>query len=158
DALERIARELASDSPDDVPAGDDLARLLDAAAGLTRYEAEGAFALSLCRRSQISPDVVWELTAQALRKNNLLTRHRGAERFDAVGGLAALKDFCRRALAPGRPVRPRGVLLLGVPGSGKSAFAKALGSETGRPTLLLDLGALMGSLVGQTEQNVRQAL
>ncbi len=54
--------------------------------------------------------------------------------------------------------RPRGVLLLGVPGTGKSAFAKALGQETGRPTLILDVGALMGSLVGQTEQNVRQAL
>jgi SpoVK/Ycf46/Vps4 family AAA+-type ATPase len=50
------------------------------------------------------------------------------------------------------------VLLLGVPGTGKSAFAKALGQETGRPTLVLDVGALMGSLVGQTEQNVRQAL
>jgi SpoVK/Ycf46/Vps4 family AAA+-type ATPase len=47
---------------------------------------------------------------------------------------------------------------LGVPGSGKSAFAKALGTETGRPTLILDIGALMGSLVGQAEQNIRQAL
>jgi hypothetical protein len=45
--LERIARELTSDSPDDLPQGDDLQRVLDAAAGLTRYEAEGAFALSL---------------------------------------------------------------------------------------------------------------
>jgi SpoVK/Ycf46/Vps4 family AAA+-type ATPase len=45
-----------------------------------------------------------------------------------------------------------------VPGTGKSAFAKALGNETGRPTLLLDLGALYGSLVGATEANVRQAL
>lgn len=50
------------------------------------------------------------------------------------------------------------MLLLGVPGTGKSAFAKALGNETGRPTLILDVGSLMGSLVGQTEQNVRQAL
>ncbi len=50
------------------------------------------------------------------------------------------------------------MLLLGVPGTGKSAFAKALGRETGRPTLTLDVGALLGSLVGQTEQNVRQAL
>jgi SpoVK/Ycf46/Vps4 family AAA+-type ATPase len=41
---------------------------------------------------------------------------------------------------------------------GKSAFARALGNETGRPTLILDLGALYGSLVGATEQNVRQAL
>jgi SpoVK/Ycf46/Vps4 family AAA+-type ATPase len=49
-------------------------------------------------------------------------------------------------------------LLLGVPGTGKSAFAKALGKETNRRTLVLDIGALMGSLVGQTEQNIRQAL
>src|SRR5262245_47756630 len=47
---------------------------------------------------------------------------------------------------------------LGVPGTGKSCFARALGNEMGRPTLLLDVGALYGSLVGATEQNVRQAL
>ncbi len=157
-ALERIARELTADSPADLPAGDDLGRLLDAAAGLTRYEAEGAFALSLTRHDALRPEAVWELKAQALRKNNLLALHRGGERFDGLGGLAALKDFCLRALRPGRPVRPRGVLLLGVPGTGKSAFAKALGHEAGRPTLVLDPGALLGSLVGQTEANVRQAL
>ena len=50
------------------------------------------------------------------------------------------------------------MLLLGPPGSGKSAFCKALGNETGRPTLVLDVGTLLGSLVGQTEANVRQAL
>src|SRR5207244_4355661 len=53
---------------------------------------------------------------------------------------------------------PAGTCSLGVPGTGKSAFGKALGNETDRPTLLLDIGALMGSLVGQTEQNARQAL
>jgi hypothetical protein len=156
--LEGIARELTSDSPSDLPQGDDLQRLLDAASGLTRYEAEGAFALSLTRHNALRPDAVWELKAQALRKNNLLTLHRGAERFDSLGGLEGLKDFCRRALRPGRNVQPRGVLLLGVPGVGKSVFARALGSEAGRPTLLLDLGSLLGSLVGQTESNLRQAL
>src|SRR5436309_535753 len=157
-ALERIARELTTDSPDDLPAGEDLNRVLDAAAGLTRYEAEGAFALSLTRHNAIRPEAVWELKAQALKKNNLLTLHRGGERFDTLGGLANLKDFCRRALRPGRQVRPRGILLLGVPGVGKSAFAKGLGNESGRPTLLLDVGALLGSLVGQSEANLRQAL
>lgn len=158
--LHQIACELTSDSPNDLPQGNDLQRVLDAAAGLTRYEAEGSFALSLTRHGSIRPDAVWELKAQALKKNNLLTLHRGRETFADLGGLNALKDFCRRALAPrsNKLVRPRGVLLLGVPGTGKSMFAKSLGNETGRPTLLLDLGALYGSLVGQTEANVRQAL
>jgi hypothetical protein len=156
--LERIARELTSDSPEDLPTGDDLQRVLDAAAGLTRYEAEGAFALSLTRHNTLRPESVWELKAQTLKKNILLTLHRGRERFDDLGGLAQLKDFCRRALRPGRPVQPRGILLLSPPGCGKSAFCKALGNELQRPTLLLDLGALYGSLVGATEGNIRQAL
>ena len=59
----------------------------------------------------------------------------------------------------GNPLkRPRGVLLLSPPGCGKSQFAKALGNEMGRPTLILDIGTLMGSLVGQSESNIRQAL
>lgn len=70
-----------------------------------------------------------------------------------------MKSFTRRALGNRNgSVRSRGVLLLGVPGTGKSAFAKALGDETGRPTLVLDVGSLMGSLVGQTEANIRLAL
>jgi hypothetical protein len=152
----RVANSSASNGPQ-TGAGDPLAALR-ALPGLTRYEAEGAFALSLTRHNAIRPDVIWELKAQTLRKNNLLTLHRGGESFETLGGLANLKDFCRRALQPGKRVRPRGVLLLGVPGTGKSAFCKALGNETGRPTLTLDLGSLMGSLVGATEQNVRQAL
>ena len=86
----------------------------------------------------------------------------GNDDFGSLGGLASLKAFCKRSLLqPGGSQphkRPRGVLLLGVPGTGKSAFAKALGEETGRPTVVLDVGALMGSLVGQTEGNIRQAL
>jgi SpoVK/Ycf46/Vps4 family AAA+-type ATPase len=49
-------------------------------------------------------------------------------------------------------------LLLSPPGCGKSQFAKALGNETGRPTVVLDVGNLLGSLVGQSESNVRAAL
>jgi len=134
-----------------------LDRILDAASGLTHHEAEGAMALSITRHGEIRPEVVFDLKAQALRKANLLTLHRGTERFSDLGGLEAVKGFCRQALRGG-PFRPRGILLLGVPGTGKSFLAKALGNETSRPTLLLDLGSLMGSLVGQTEQNVRQAL
>ncbi len=158
DQLGQIATELLADHPEGLPTGRAWQALLEAAAGLTRAEAEGAFALSLARHDALRPDVIWDLKGQTLRKQNLLTLHRGQENFASLGGLAALKDFCRRALQPGRSVKPRGALLLSPPGCGKSAFCKALGNETGRPVLTLDIGALMGGLVGQTEGNVRQAL
>ena len=129
-----------------------------AAAGLTRYEAEGAFALSLARHGHLAAEEVWELKQSMLKKSGLLTMHRGKEKFADLGGLDSLKNFCTKAMAPGRTVRPKGVLLLGVPGTGKSAFAKALGNETGRPTLILDMGAMKGSLVGQSEERIRNAL
>lgn len=156
--LQGLLRELMSDRPDEVPKGEELTRILDAASGLTRYEAEGAFALSLARQDRIVPTAIWELKAQVLKKNNLLTLHQGTEGFSSLGGMVSLKDFCKRALRPSTSVRAKGILLLGVPGTGKSAFAKALGNETGRPTLILDIGALYGSLVGATEANIRQAL
>lgn len=160
DQLERIARSIATQPGEVPPEGPELSRLIDAAAGLTRLEAEGAFSLSLVREGKLTPQTVWELKSGMLKKSGLLSLYRGGETFAGLGGLDALKQFCARALRPERSqnARPRGVLMLGVPGSGKSAFAKALGNETGRPTLVLDVGALMGSLVGQTEANIRQAL
>ena len=111
--LELARRQVADASSGDVEAAvsliADRQRVLDAAAGLTRYEAEGAFALSLTRHNALRPEAIWELKALTLKKNNLLTLHRGEERFDSLGGLASLKDFCRRALRPGRAVQPRGV-------------------------------------------------
>jgi hypothetical protein len=159
DDLAAIARGVATE-PGELPDGDGLAAVLDAAAGLTRIEAENAFSLALVRHGRLTPDVLWELKGQSLKASGLLTMHRGGESFADLGGLGSLKQFCTRALRPGRArgVRARGVLLLGVPGTGKSAFAKALGNETGRPTLVLDVGALMGSLVGETERRVRDAL
>jgi len=160
DQLLKIAREITVEKPSELPGGDDLQRVLDAAAGLTRYESEGAFALSIAQHGAIRPQVVTDLKAQTLKKSNVLTLHRGNESFADLGGLQALKDFCLRALAArtNRKVQAKGVMLLGVSGSGKSALAKALGNEVGRPTLFLDLGALYGSLVGATEANIRQAL
>lgn len=159
DQLATIARGVATEQGE-CPDGAGLAAVLDAAAGLTRMEAENAFSLSLVRHNRLAPDVLWEIKSGMLKKSGLLTLHRGGESFAELGGLEALKTFCARALRPGRSnnARARGVLLLGPPGSGKSAFCKALGSETGRPTLILDVGSLLGSLVGQSEANVRQAL
>ncbi|MBI3864899.1 MAG: AAA family ATPase [Planctomycetia bacterium] len=162
DQLAEIARGVAT-QPDDYPQDPtDQDSLLEAASGLTRFEAESACSLSLTRHGRLVPETLWELKSQMLKKNGLLTLHRGGETFADLGGLEPLKSFCLRALRPRAQrdplTQPRGILLLSPPGCGKSQFCKALGNETGRPTLILDVGALMGSLVGQTEQNVRQAL
>ena len=161
DQLREIAGGVATER-EELPTGGDLDRVLDAASGLTRYEAENAFALALVRYGRIEPSTIWQLKSQTLLKTGLLSLHHGQESFAQLGGLEALKAFCLRALrqpaSRSNSCRARGVLLLGVPGTGKSAFCKALGHETGRPTLVLDVGSLMGSLVGQTEERTRQAL
>lgn len=159
--LAEIARGIATEAGE-LPEGNELQTVLDAAAGLTRMEAENAFSLSLVRQGRITADAVWELKTQTLKKSGLLSLHRGTEDFSSLGGLSALKAFCKRALLqPSRdnPMkRARGVLLLSPPGCGKSQFCKALGKEVGRPVLMLDVGSLMGSLVGESEQRTRQAL
>ncbi|EMI57051.1 AAA family ATPase [Rhodopirellula sallentina] len=163
--LTEIARGVAT-ADGELPAGGKLDAVLDAATGLTRLESENAFSLSLVRHGRLQPDAIWELKTQTLKDSGLLTLHRGGSDFASLGGLSALKAFTRRALMRGRRqvtsqarvVKARGVMLLSPPGCGKSEFCKCLGNEVGRPVLSLDVGSLMGSLVGQSEQRTRQAL
>ena len=159
--LEEIARGVATQDGE-LPEGDELARVIEAAAGLTASEAENAYSLALVRHGKLEPETLWELKSQQLKKSGLVSLHRGTESFQQLGGLENLKAFCLRAMRRQSDAkagnRPRGVLLLSPPGCGKSQFAKALGNETGRPTVILDIGNLLGSLVGQSEGNVRAAL
>jgi hypothetical protein len=161
EVLNAIAAQVGSQEGE-YPEGTARETILDASVGMTRYEAEGAYSLSIIEHGRIEPQTLWNLKSQSLAKQGYLSLHRGGETFEQLGGLMALKAFCKRSLLRSSREntrrRAKGVLLLGVPGVGKSAFAKSLGAETGRPTLLLDIGALLGSLVGQTEQNIRQAL
>ncbi|QGJ71767.1 ATP-dependent zinc metalloprotease FtsH [Planctomycetales bacterium 10988] len=159
--LDEIAQGIATEEGE-YPEGRDRERILDAASGLTRLEAENAFSLSLVREGSIEAETIWELKAQTLKKCGALSLCRSEENFESLGGLGALKTFCRRSLLqPSRAnphKRAKGVLLLGVPGVGKSAFCRSLGKEVGRPTITLDVGSLYGSLVGETERKIRQAL
>ncbi len=158
--LEQIARGIATEEGE-LPADVQLQAVIDAAAGLTRMEAENAYSLALIRNNQIAADAVWELKSQMLKKSGTLSLYQGQEDFSRLGGLTNLKAFCKRAMlntARGNSLlRPRGVMLLSPPGCGKSQFCKALGKEVGRPVLQLDVGSLMGSLVGQSEERTRSA-
>ena len=131
--------------------------IVRAGLGLTKAEFMSALALSFERRGGLDVADVLEQKAQLVRKNDVLEFFKPSEedRFSMIGGLENLKVFLK---ATAEHPLARGVLLLGVPGTGKSAVAKALGNETGLPVLALDFGRAFGSLVGESEARIRAAL
>ena len=142
--------------------------LLQAARGLTLGEAENVFARILVSKERLSgEDVadVLEEKRQIVRKNGLLEYYETIEDFSSVGGLASLKAWLqRRALAFTAEARefgltpPRGVLLIGVQGCGKSLCAKAIASLWSLPLLRFDIGRMFGSYIGSSEENMRRAI
>ncbi len=143
-------------------------RLLQAALGLTLGEAENVFAKIIVKDERLSGDDVNEVFAekqQIIRKSGLLEYYATSERFDSVGGLPVLKDWLtKRAAAFSEDARafglpsPRGILMLGVQGCGKSLCAKAVANHWQLPLLRFDMGRMFGSLVGSSEENVRRAI
>lgn len=145
--------------------GDERDQILDAATGLTCTEAENAYALAVIERKQVDSAVVAREKAATVRKNGLLEVVSVKETLADIGGLDVLKEwllkrkdaFSERAREYGLP-SPKGLLIVGIPGTGKSLTAKATASVFGRPLLKLDAGKLYGSLVGQSEGNLRSVI
>jgi SpoVK/Ycf46/Vps4 family AAA+-type ATPase len=143
-------------------------RLLRAAQGLTLKEAENVFAKTLVMGGRLDGDdvnVVFSEKQQIIRKNGLLEYYDSQEDISQVAGLDQLKVWLgKRGLAFGDRARqfglpaPRGVLLLGMQGCGKSLCAKAVASMWRLPLLRFDVGRMFGSLVGSSEENVRGAI
>lgn len=151
----------------EIPDGD-RERLLQAALGMTLNEAETAFARAAVIDARISAEdvnVILEEKKQIIRKSRTLEYFDAEEDLSKVGGLDHLKDWLmKRSLAFTRKARefglpePKGVLLLGVQGCGKSLTCKAISATWKLPLLRLDLGAVFGSYIGQSEENIRKAL
>jgi len=167
--LERIVREMpaaAQVTVDLDEAGREL--LLQSALGLTLSEAENVFAKLLVRHRRLGGDQVREVLEekrQIIRKNGLLEYYATEETFATLGGMDALKGWLAKRSAAftaaareyGLPA-PKGLLLLGVQGCGKSVSAKAAANLWQVPLLRFDMGRMFGSLVGSSEENVRRAI
>jgi ATP-dependent 26S proteasome regulatory subunit len=140
-------------------------KVIDAASGLTTMEAENAFALSVVQSNAIDPAIVAKEKAQAVKKNGLLELIETKETLDSIGGLDVLKEwllkrrlaFSQRAIEYGLPT-PKGLLILGIAGTGKSLTAKATAKVFGVPLLKLDAGRIFAGLVGQSESNLRAVI
>jgi SpoVK/Ycf46/Vps4 family AAA+-type ATPase len=144
-------------------------KLLKASLGLTKDEAEKVYRKAYVQRGKISEaevDIVLSEKKQLIRRNGILEFIEPDDTIDSVGGLGELKvwlhqrsnAFTERARAYGLP-QPKGMLILGVPGCGKSLIAKTTSKLWGLPLLRLDMGRVYdGSTVGRSEANLRSAL
>ncbi len=143
-------------------------KLVQAALGLTTSQAQRVFAKAIVRDGMLDDrdiDLVTEEKKQIIRENEALEFYAVTETPDDVGGLGVLKEwlrlreraFTQEARNYGLPA-PKGIALIGIPGTGKSLTAKMIGGLWRLPLLRLDVGALFGSLVGESEERARRAL
>lgn len=142
-------------------------KVIKAARGLTEREAERVFAKSVVNNMRFDEDdlqLIIEEKRQIIRKTELLEYYELQEELQNVGGVGALKEwleerraaFSSQAREYGLP-EPKGLLLLGVQGCGKSLMAKSIASLWKLPLLRMDVGSLFSSYIGQSEANMRRA-
>ncbi len=144
-------------------------KLVKAALGLTIDETDKVYRKAVVTTGKLTEtevDIVLSEKKQLIRRNGILEFIEEDETIDSVGGLEELKRwvsqrsdaFTERARAYGLP-QPKGMLILGVPGCGKSLIAKTTSRLWGLPLLRLDMGRVYdGSTVGKSEANLRSAL
>ncbi len=143
-------------------------KILQAALGLTASQAQRIFAKAIVTNGKLSEEDIDFITSekkQIIREIEALEFTSSSETPDHVGGLDELKHwlnlrekaFGSEARAYGLPA-PKGIALIGIPGTGKSLTAKMISRLWHLPLLRLDVGALFGSLVGESEERVRRAL
>lgn len=143
-------------------------KLAKAALGLTLNEAENAFARAMVNDGKLTDDdidVVLDEKRQTIRKSGILEFINVDIALEDIGGLQNLKrwllkrnnswlDQAKKYSLPA----PKGILITGVPGCGKSLTAKAIASAWGLPLLRMDIGKIFSGLVGSSEQNMRTAI
>jgi ATP-dependent 26S proteasome regulatory subunit len=143
-------------------------RLLKASQGLTIHEMQSALSKAFVAHQKLGETTIPLMLAekkQIIRKSGVLEYYSPEETFDEIGGVRHLKRwlskrdkaFSEDARKFGLPV-PKGLLLVGVQGCGKSLTAKAVASQWKLPLLRFDLGKVFSGLVGASEENIRKAI
>lgn len=140
--------------------------LVRSAQGLSLERIRRVLARAIASKGEIQPEdveLILEEKRQSIRQTQILDYYPATEKISDIGGLDNLKDwllrrggaFTERARQYGLP-HPRGLLLVGIQGTGKSLTAKAIAHHWHLPLLRLDVGRLFGGLVGESESRTRQ--
>ena len=161
--LRHLAEKLSGKAKDQI---DDQA--LEAARGLTTMEATVAFRKGLRQHKALNAEaavIIAKEKAQVIRRSQILEYFEPAAEMNQVGGMENLKAWLQKRKRGLRPAArrnglepPKGVMLLGVQGCGKSLVAKTIAQDWNLPLLRFDLGKVFGGIVGQSEANMRLAL
>ena len=146
----------------------DMEQLAHAATGLTVQEAETAFARAMVDDGKLNAsdiEIILEEKRQIIKKSDILEFIKSDYTLEDIGGMENLKNWLRkRDQSWGDAAReyclptPKGVLLTGVPGCGKSLAAKAVSAAWGLPLLRLDVGRIFNKYIGESENNIRLAI
>jgi SpoVK/Ycf46/Vps4 family AAA+-type ATPase len=147
----------------------DIQSLARASHGLTLCEAENVFSKAIVSESKLSKNgipYILNEKKQIVRKSGILEFYPSSNKINDLGGFNSLKKwleergqalFSSNAKKYGLP-EPKGILLLGPPGTGKSLTAKVVSTYWQLPLLKLDFGKIFSGLVGSSEENMREAL
>ena len=165
---EKIGRPGASRQFQVRLSADERAALVRAARGLTLAEAENAFAKAIVQDKVLDANDIQAVISekkQVIRKSGVLEYYDTSEKLSAVGGMDLLKEWLKKrvrafssdARAYGLP-EPKGILLMGVQGCGKSLLAKTIAASWQLPLLRMDMSRIFQGYIGSSEQNMRQAL
>lgn len=164
--LDEVIAAMKDNKSVDVTLDDEERELMiHSAQGLTRNEIESALARSLVEQKKLSVDTIIDEKKQIVRKTGMLEFYPADKSLKDVGGHELLKEWLdKRARAFTDAAKefgvpsPRGMLILGVQGCGKSLISKAIAATWNLPMLKMDVGRIFGSYVGQSEQNMRRAI
>ena len=138
--------------------------------GLTEFEIESLLATALAQNGMFTRqdlNLIFEQKQQMIMKSGILEMIPLKERPDDIGGLESLKTWLRRKAKVYKSINkamdfgvdmPKGVLIAGVPGCGKSLAAKVTAQLFEVPLLRLDMGKIMGKYFGESEENMRKAI
>jgi AAA+ superfamily predicted ATPase len=152
-----------------LPKGEMKNVILKSALGLTVMEAEQAFSSAIIDSegewNDSSSKVVLKRKRDIIRQSGALDYLEADQKLDSIGGLDLLKEWLNsraNLFSPAARERgisqPKGILLTGVPGCGKSLTAKVIGNEWGLPIVRFDIGSVFQGTVGSSERNIRDAL
>ena len=169
-AIQELIRAFAEEREIQVPSGDLMGKFSTALRGLSETDILTALSLAIADDGRLDATDLTEIREQKkqiIKKSGILEIIGVNETLDDIGGLENLKTWLKRKAELCADINkanefgvatPKGVLIVGMPGCGKSLTAKAAAKVFDFPLLRMDMGRLMGKYVGESEGNMRRAI